>query len=327
MDVDQALAAEIETAVNQVVESEVKVATEPSQPAPVVPTAPLAEEPVESVSTEPEFQESDSDQPVIEPVQSASEQTIPPMRSPIDNALVERAIRVGLSFNEALGFSDESLTAVVGALERKVQADAEVAKTKIETKQEDDALDLFATLNKEDFEPEVVQLLETLAGQVKAQRDEIRALKSTSEQSAAAAQQVAVREVEDWFDKQISGLGEDYANTLGTGGYRTLAPGSAQLAKRDALAGQMAILLAGYQTIGRQAPSREDVFNSALKMVLGDEIAKMSQRKVEEKLRRSAGQHIQRTGGKSEKTPGGGDPEAEVAALINEKFFGKEEAR
>jgi len=239
----------------------------------------------------------------------------PPERSTV---LVERAVRAGFSLAEARAFpSDQALGRACEVIEQSQRQSRKQTE-----EDEEDPLAVFDTLNTEEFEPEVVELLGTLAGQIKAQREELRALKAGQEQTTQVSQEAAAREVEVWFDGQVQSLGTDFQDTLGQGTYRSLAPGSSQLAMRDAIAEQMAVQIAGYQAVGRPMPPREEMFQAAAKVVLAKEFAELERKQIQSELRKRARQHVQR-GSKGEKvTDNELSPEEDAARAIDERFGG-----
>ena len=238
-----------------------------------------------------------------------------PLRS---EALLERAVRNGLSLADAKAFpSDNALQSTCESLEQ-IHASAE------EQGEVEDPLAVFEKLNTEDFQPEVVEFLGTLVGQMRAQREEIRQLRSGQEQSVQVRQEAVVREVETWFDGQVASLGDSFQEALGTGGYRSLAPGSSQLQQRDAIAEQMAVQMAGYQAVGKPMPPREELFVSAARIVLSSEFAALERKQIQKELRRRSKQHIQRgTRGDAQGGETGLSPEDEAAQKLERKYFGK----
>ncbi|HUT86492.1 MAG TPA: hypothetical protein VMX15_00190 [Candidatus Heimdallarchaeota archaeon] len=246
---------------------------------------------------------------------------------PLSDETLTRAVRAGLSLVEARSYpSDRSLAStcsLIEAADARAKAASEVAQKGFKNDEVEDPLAIFDNLNTDEFEPEVVELLGTLVTQIRAQRDALHELRSGHEQAARASQETVVREVEVWFDQQVEGLGTDLHECLGEGGYRSLSPGSPQLAKRDAIAEQIAVTLAGYQAMGRQPPPREEVFEQAVKSVLRDEFTQAERKKIQQELRRMKGNIVQRAshGTKTDSTK---SPEEEIAARLDEKYFVKE---
>ena len=244
-----------------------------------------------------------------------------------DDAL-SAAVIAGIPLAEARSFrSEEALLRVVDTIRSTVESQIAAAganKTDGEGaagKKEDE--DLLANLPELDPElaPEIRQTFDTLKDVVRKQQETIKSFQAQQEQTVTANQQAAAQELQQWFDTQVDNLGEDFAEALGKGAMSTLGQGSSQYAKRDQIANQMAVLLAGYRASGQQVPPREQVFGAAAKLVLADEFAAVRERELGKDLARRAGQHIHRAGGKKTKTSQ--SPQDETAALIDEKFFPK----
>lgn len=239
-----------------------------------------------------------------------------PPPSPRSNTLQERAVRLGLTLAEAQAFpSDQSLDGVCEGLERQ---QAVLAADDKETKV--DPLDKLENLDPEFYEPEAIEMFGVLSKEIRAQREELAALKSGQEQSSQFGQDVAAREVEQWFDSQIEGLGKDFSNCLGTGGHKSLAPGSSQLVKREEIAEQISVMLAGYHATGKAVPPREEMFKKAARLVLEDEFNANRERTLKSSLEKRSRQHISRAGKRGEKTSDE-SPIDEIAAIVDKKYF------
>ncbi|MBU2098566.1 MAG: hypothetical protein KKD00_07370 [Gammaproteobacteria bacterium] len=232
-----------------------------------------------------------------------------------DEALMQ-AVYAGIPLADARAFpNEESLIRVTDSL-RQVYQTAESKSEKTE-----DVIDPFADFPKLDpevYEPEVIQMFDRLTGIVKQQQEAIQQFQNQHSEITQATQAATAREVEQWFDKQVSELGEDFSEALGKGGYNSLNRGSSQFTKREQIANYMAALLAGYRATGQQSPSREEVFDVAARFVLRDEYQKVHEKKLTGDLEKRASQHIQRASGK--KTSSVQTPEDETVALLNAKY-------
>jgi hypothetical protein len=238
----------------------------------------------------------------------------------LSDEILSRAIGAGMTLTDALSFPDEA------ALDRVLSV-AEQAAKPADQKGTAAVEDPFAELklDPEKYEPEVVEMMDRVTKVLKNQHEQIQNFKQTQqafeqkqEEAARAGQMAAAQEIEQWFDKQVEGLGEDFADALGTGGYLSLDRGSSQFAKRSEIADQMSVLMAGYQAQGLDAPPREEVFNAAAGLVLRDEHRKVHEKKLAGDLEKRASQHIQRAGGSKGTTAK--TPEEEVAQALQEKF-------
>jgi len=246
--------------------------------------------------------------------EQGSEQLEP---SPVPNfsdEVLSRAINVGLSLGKALSFPDEAaLDRVVSTAEQAIaQADSKEAKQ--------DDVDPFAALklDPERYEPEVVEMFDKMREVLQGQQQQIEGFKQQQEQIAQSSQMAAAREVEQWFDKQVESLGEDFVDTLGTGGHNSLDRGSPQFVKREQIAEHMSVLLAGYQAQGQQAPPREELFETAARSVLADKYQELHEKRLAGDLARRKGAHLQRVNRSKAKPKQ--SVEEETAAMLDERF-------
>ena len=234
----------------------------------------------------------------------------------IADSVIRRAINLGFSVEDIAAFQNErTLIAACVLAERSVPRKADESK-------EDDALDILSKINTDDFESETAKILQTLIGEIKSQRDEIATLKNVQSEISARSAASQAAEIENWFDTKITGLGKEYEPVLGKGKYQSLNQRSPQFGKREEIADKMAILLAGYAAAGKAAPSRDVVFDQAMRLVLSKETEKINTEKTKTLLDKRKGQHINRPS-KSDKKTVTGDADDEIAALIDSKFFKK----
>jgi hypothetical protein len=227
------------------------------------------------------------------------------------------AVRAGMTFEDARRFpSEAALVRVVGLI-----ADTELANRSAAERQEPetpaaDPMDALPELDPEDYDPKVIEMFDAMKGVLQNQNETIAGFQNAQDAVVQAGQAAADREVTQWFDKSINDLGQEEA--LGTGSSGDQTPGSSQLAKRDAIAGQCAVLLAGYGASGQPTPSREEVFRMSARLVLADEFQALQEKELSAGLAKQAGNHIHRAGGK--KTKSTQDPAAEIAAMIDAKY-------
>jgi hypothetical protein len=304
MTLEPSFASEIASAVD-VVMSE----NSAQEPEVVAKEEPKAEREVEREEPEagPEAQRIEHDKPAEKPE---------PAKPAISDESLARAVKAGLSLADARSFSDESaLRRVIDAIERPHGASK--TEVPVEKKPEHDPLDSLK-LDPEHYEPEVVKVVDTLVGEIKRQREEISGLKGRHDEIARSSAETMAREVERWFDAQIAGLGEGLHEALGEGGISTLSPGSAQLAKREAIAEEMAIRMAGYKAAGKTQPPRDDVFRRAVQVVLHDDLIAAEEKRVSEEVGARAKQTIQRAGGP--KATHKKSPMESTVDLLKEKF-------
>ncbi len=241
----------------------------------------------------------------------------------VSDEILERALNVDLSMNDVQGLPPGVLSRVIESRERALAQDIE---PKEEVKEPED---LFADMPKFDPEiqdPSVIEMFKRHESIIKQQQEQLREYGSKQVNAEAALQsaedarqQVEVRDVTRFFDKQVAGLGEDFHETLGVGDFDSIESGSPQFIRRNEIATHMTVLLSGYQATGAKVPPREKVFETAARTVLGDEYQKISERKLSGSIKKQAGQHIQRAGG-TKASSKVSDLDS-IAEEINEKFF------
>lgn len=245
----------------------------------------------------------------------------------LSDEILERAVGVGIPVADARTLSPASLQKVIEKREAMDAAEAteavrveEFRRTK-ELDSKEEPADPFADMPK--FDPDIhdeatIAAFGKLTEIAKQQHEIIRNFETRQSNAELATQEVNRKDTVQWFDGKVSGLGEDFADALGTGGYDTLDQGSAQFTKRETLANQVSVLLAGYEATGQQAPPRDKVFDVAARLVLHDEYQQIDGEKLSGDLKKRASQHIQRAGG--QKVKGTQTPEEEIAAAIDAKF-------
>ena len=245
----------------------------------------------------------------------------------VSDETLARAVNVGIPVADARELTPYSLERIIAAREAELEAEAKGDSGLQESPGE--TVDPFADLPKLDPEvhdPEVVKMFDELTRVAKGQYETIQELKTQQSEATQSAQstrdadlEVATQEVEHFFNKQVSELGDNFSDALGTGDYSSLDRGSPQFAKREAIAGQMAVLFSGYDAQGQEPPPREEVFNVAARIVLRDEFQAVHDKELSGGLAKQAGQHLQRAGGvqaKSTQTP------EEEAAQAADDFLG-----
>ena len=247
---------------------------------------------------------------------------------PVSDEMLARAVDVGIPVVDAKALTPRSLEAIVSGRE---QAALEAEELNGRTDAPESTRDPFADLPRLDPEvhdPGVIAMFDKMTEIVKGQHSELQDFKAgQAEQSAAAAAreevdlEVATREIEQFFDNQVKGLGDGFSESLGTGDYSSLDQGSPQFANREAIAGQMSVLISGYEAQGQVPPPREEVFDTAARIVLRDVYQGVREKEIAGTLKTQSGQHLQRSGSvqaSTTKTPDE-DAAAAVDALLDSR--------
>lgn len=314
MAIESELAKEIEAATE-------KVSLKPADSESVLSDATaavVAEKVSEQAGTEAEVEEV-GDLPEATPVTPSAE-TPTPTQGKVSDSAIERAVRAGLTFSDARSFTSEEALNRVSASIENARKPVERHETEQEEVSEDDPFADLPKLDPEKYEEDVVKMYDGLTAVMRKQHETIKELRSTQNQALQSSRQAVQNDTEKWFDSQIESLGEDFHDILGKGSYKTLDQSGTQYAKRDSIANQCAILLAGYRASGQAVPPRDEVFSAAARLVLGSDFEKAHEKRIAADLAKRSTQHISRAGSKSGKVKG--DPLADVAAMLDERYFG-----
>lgn len=274
---------------------------------------------------EEEVEESAEEEESKEGDQEESDETSSAEQKPaaLDNRLLARAAAAGIALSDARSFPDnDSLLEFVSQVESHAEQArlAYVQEKEFEQAVVDDPLDKLPKLNPEEYEPEVLEYFKQLTDIVKAQREALEAFRAEIQGTQQTVSEGNLRELTDWYDKRIGSLGEEYKEHVGTGKYHDLSPVSSQRRVRDQIAERMSVLTLGYQSAGLPSPSREDLFDAAVSMVLKDVPVKAHEKKLAGTLAKRSKQHLNRGSGGASRSRDTQDPEKEVAAMLNEKF-------
>ena len=228
----------------------------------------------------------------------------------IGDSHIERAIKAGMSIADAKEFkSPAALERFCSMLEAK-KADKPDGK---ESKPAPDELlteiNSIPDLDPAEYDEKVVAAFKALKGIVLKQHSTIGAMRETQTRGEGS-----------WFDNQIAALGDGVVDAVGKGTKEKLDPKSSQAAKRSEIEDKFNVLSAGYKAAGKPV-EREAVFSEAVKLVLGDVVAKQSETEKAAVLAKRATQHINRPNGSRNSLAG--DPIADVAGALDRRYFDK----
>ncbi len=322
-EIDSAIDATIQEATPELTESE---PTEPSDDLPnEIDAEPEPQADVEKIKEGGKVVDGDAEPEVgVEPTEpgggdSDTEGGEPtePAASVISDEAMAMAYRVGISTEDARRFSSD------GALSRVVSliADAELQRRATEQPAPESPADPLAAipdLDPEDYDAKTVEMFSAMKGVLQKQQETIDSFRESQDAAIASSQAATNRETTQWFDSEIKSLGNDFDEILGQGNIGDLVPGSSQLAKRNEIASQCAVLYAGYQASGQRMPPREDIFRASARLVLQDEYQSLHEKGMAADVKKRAGQHIHRvTGTKTKATL---SPIEEIGAEIDAKF-------
>lgn len=172
----------------------------------------------------------------------------------IDDGLMERAIRSGLTMEEAKSFSSKSLLeSVLNKLESKSTPIDTTHRESEEqdSKEVDELKDL--SLDPEVWDDELVKAFNAMKSIVKKYGEELAALRSAGESARA----------EDYFSTKFSSLDGGYRDVFGGA-----KPTSEQSAARAKVMERYKVLEAGYKSLGDNV-SRDQMFTEAVESLEG----------------------------------------------------------
>ena len=243
----------------------------------------------------------------------------------ISDDLLTRAAQAGIPLAHARKFDDEET--LLGAVEHYEKA---WEKVEAETTPAKDPLDELPKLDPDVHDPQVIaqfdrltniikQERETGQTEVKAVQERLQAMEDLQADAISATREAEDVESAQWFNKQISGRGENFQEALGEGDSASLNSQSKQYTSRAEIAMQMSVMESGYGAQGLKVPSRDELFEKASRAVLPGEYQQVHEKKLSGKLEKRAGQHISRAGG--QKVSGTQTP-ADFAVMELERQFG-----
>ena len=245
--------------------------------------------------------------------------------APISDELLTRAAQAGIPLVHARKFENEET--LLGAVEHYEKAWEE---SEAETTPAKDPLGELPKLDPDVHDPQVIAQFDRLTDIIKQEREvgqtevqsmqeRLQAMEDLQADTISAAREAEDVEGVQWFNKQISGLGENFQEALGEGDSTSLNSQSKQYTNRADISVQMSIMDSGYRAQGLTVPSRDELFRKASRAVLPDEYQQVHEKKLSGKLEKRAGQHISRAGG--QKVSGTQTP-ADFAVAELEREFG-----
>jgi hypothetical protein len=215
-----------------------------------------------------------------------------------DDAMIERAVRAGLTLEDAKGFSSqESAERILSAIEAKSttpgkeSAGAEEPADDVEIPElSDEALD--------DLDPSVANFIKGQTAVLKALKAEVSTLKKAGISA----------EAKGFFETQYGSLDEKVR-------------GHVDAVAKAKLKQKFEMLEAGYKATGVKV-ERADVFKEAVSIALGDAVTRAASETKAAKVAARKGLVIAPAGGSSgHKAPVGDGEYADIIAALKEKGF------
>jgi len=182
----------------------------------------------------------------------------------ISDDLMTRAVQAGMSVSDAKAIKNATaLENVCKTLEaaRKTEPTEEEAAAAAKAKEEsvDDIFKDLPTLDPEEYDENLVKLVDGLKGIILSQNTQIAANKAEKGNAEA-----------NFVDTQINALGPEFVERIGVTG--KVVADSPQAKTRDAVRAKFDVLKAGYEATKTEV-DQTVVFSEAVGMVMGDVVA------------------------------------------------------
>jgi hypothetical protein len=240
-----------------------------------------------------------------------------------DEALIERAVRAGLSLADAMAVREgEALERIVGRLEAAPAAKAAADKSEKPPVEEDPLKDV-PDLDPKDYGDEIVKTVNGLKAIVREQFKAISGLKSEMAKGVDSRQGT-------WVDGEVTKLGKDYVDVFGEGNLAELPAGKQRMA-REKLSRHLEFVQADAKAEGRNV-SKAEAFTAALNNAFGEKIKTVkgaaTAKAAAERSKKSLNAPRDTTG-RFATDPGDrfgteGDRAADAVKELSEKFFSGE---
>lgn len=265
-------------------------------------------------NTPSEEEVSDDDTPEDEDVSGEDEDSVDKATEPKDDektsvpddALLSRAVKLGIDLSKAKKSDADLLEHICDQMEsvnKKDDAEKKDEKDDSIDSDIDEVLNSIPDLTEDEDGNEYNEDFSKFA---KAMKDVVgKLLKENKELKAANAQ----GRQHSFFESKVAGLDETLSKAL-----------KDNPEKRDALSKKFSILEAGYEKLGEKI-DKDAIFNEAVSMTLGDVRAKAAEETKKEKLASREKQFIQKPN--SSKSKPKEDALTEVAKNLDKKYFGK----
>ena len=221
----------------------------------------------------------------------------------LDDSLVERAIKAGLTLADVKTFpSDQVLKTVLSRLEDtgtpegKDSSDETKDKSSASSDGNSEKFQL-PDLDPNDYDEKIVEGFETMKRFILHQQEIISNLQGNLSKGEG-----------EWFEGKTKDLGDEFQKSF------EKAP-----ERKDLLREKFDILQQGYKVSGKDV-AKDKIFDEAVSMVLGDVNERIAAKEKAEALRKRSSQHITRPSG-NRVAPKSDNILSDVAEEINRKFF------
>ena len=248
-----------------------------------------------------------------------------PAKPAVSSTALARAISAGLRVDEAIALgSDEAVNEIAdrmdadreaAAVAEKAEAEAEAERERIAAERKTLA-DSMPELDPDETDPKVIEAFGKMKAQFEKQQEQLDAFEQRQAEQSQAAEAAQKREMTQKVESQFADLNKTFSEALGNDGWDAISLDSP---KGDQIAGKMAVIIGGYNSQGLKAPSLEEVFADAARLVLKDDFTRAEEARLAKKVEKRNGMEINPPGGSKGKTEK--SPIDATADLIDKQFF------
>jgi hypothetical protein len=215
-------------------------------------SAPAKKSDEEKPESEPEKGEVEGD---AEPPSKDGEQA-----PALDDAMLERAVKVGLSLADAKAVGDPAvLERLIGRLEKTSEPEKKDEEKK---EPEEDLVAKIPDLSPDEYDKGLVDAFKALKGVAQKLQESNKQLRQEVSRGVASRG--------TWVDNEVAKLGKDYAELFGEGNLAEL-PAGKQKAAREKLERSISFVQSEAKAEGKSV-SRGDAFKQALALGFSDKV-------------------------------------------------------
>ncbi len=246
----------------------------------------------------------------------------------IDDDLIERAVRNGLTMKQAKAFGDASvLESTLTLMESKSAASEQTEKKdtgkdteKTVEELKFEALELVFE-NVDDLDPELVAKVKAInehnSKNMEAITKVVNELRVQLSEKTQSDNDTAVDKILNEIENLYSDLGDDYKDLIGKGSTTGLAKGSTQAGNRQKVIEAMRAIDI-VDSGNKVSKTTKELFNGAIKQVFSDKQVELTNKKVAKTVTERNEQAINNPSGKTKAAPTGDE-----AAIQTSKEFDK----
>jgi len=242
----------------------------------------------------------------------------PKQQEGLPDELVAKARKLGISDKDISLFDkSEQLEKLCSLIEPAVTANKSQQDKEVSDKQDTsyDEGDFKVELDPDLYDPDLCKAMQSTAAQ-------INGIKTVLNNVVSAIQRQTEQSFERNFEGMIAGLGDEFAEVLGTGDLEKIGTDSEFYKNRCKLIEEMNTIAAGLSQTGKPVLSTKQLFQKALNSVFSDVIKKNTRKQIASQVEKQSGRIISRPTGKKGKDSLTADQRATNAVREKLREFG-----